>query len=339
MSNWSVRGLEGFLGDVLSVDWAQPARPGPRDVLDTVRAVASGRWRRSALSERSRLDLVDKVTRAHAARQPLTFSVPFGAYKSWRIHSHPMPNWAEVFALSHLRKYMESISHVYPYGAVVEFSYLSGVMDLVSNQRPEWQTTYVSALEPLLEHFSDDLIRLRLVDLASHIDARAAVEDGYARLADEWPRYVDPDTRSHKLASAERNLVRDGVEDLRHIPPDEWKARVYRSAVYCDALDSLPERRAFNKFGPRIQLVFIRGPEPSIHVASCATSTSQFWVSEGVVDVRPDGRLLPRMLGHTSDDASFGTWAQFEEDWTPPGGSTVTALANLSGCYVRELDG
>jgi hypothetical protein len=265
---------------------------------DAITVITAKRWRRSALSKYSSTDLLAKIERAWQEQAPLVFTVPCGGYKSWRVPSSPFPNWAEVFFVDYLRRFIREISSSYPYGVRAELTYVSGVMDLVSNYHPTWQSDYVAAMQILLAHHSDEPGQLAFVDIALQPgvgDMRAALMHNYGNIRSEWDGDLS-ESQIAKLRSAERNFAPDGAE---RVPEVNLRERVIESAILCDALDALEARRTYNKFGPRIQLVFDRRPQPAVHIGTCETSTAHFWVSEGVLD-RMDKRLLPRMIGHTS---------------------------------------
>ncbi|WP_230671724.1 hypothetical protein [Rathayibacter sp. Leaf248] len=287
-----VERLHGMLaaGDSTSIE------PGADNPNRTLAVVTAKRWRRSAQSAYSATDTNTKIENAWESKSPLIFSVPFGGYKSWRISSSPLPNWAEVFFLDHLRNYIREVSRSYPFGVRAELTYVSGVMDLVSNLDPGWQQTYIAAMHRLTAHYSDEQNQISVVDIAAEagvVDPRGEILRKYEVLKKDWSDSLS-EPQLAKISSAGRNYRPDGSRNV-----ESMKRAIFRSAIMCDALDSLESRRAYNKFGPRIQLVFGRQPQPAIHIGTCATSTVHFWVADGVIEQR-ENRLLPRMLGHTS---------------------------------------
>jgi hypothetical protein len=153
-------------------------------------------------------------------------------------------------------------------------------------------------MECILAHFSDERVQIGLFDIAtlygSALEARNAVEANFEEVQAEWNRIPLAD-REKRMLSASRNLVRQGVDDLTNLSESDLNGRILRSAMLCEALDRLGERRKFNKYSSRIQLVEVRGPGHAIHVASCDTSSCHFGVADGVVELRGD-RALQRMI-------------------------------------------
>jgi hypothetical protein len=268
------------------------------DKVAIFKSMTSGRWRRSALDEESRFDLEGKIAAALSSGVPIEFSVPFGGYKSWTMASYPHLNWADVFAVNYLRRFGEDVVREGGWRVAIVFSYCSGVMDIVNNMRLEEQEVYTAEFSALLELFSDDYVEMSLFDVASLFPSRERLRSTILLSADsvakQW-QGLGAEVREKRLRSANRNLQRDGFEDLSSVSDDELHNKIEQSAIFCEALDSLPERRTFNKYSSRIQLVNVRGPKPSIHVASCDTSSNHFGVGDGLVEVR-GGRCLQRIV-------------------------------------------
>ena len=98
---------------------------------------------------------------------------------------------------------------------------------------------------------------------------------------------AQPPPSQDELDRARRNLVwgdacRDGES-----PPE---ALVLQSARRCAVLMQLESRRAFNKYGPRLQLSHGRGANLSLHIGSCRSAIAQPWVSSGFLQWCPQQR-------------------------------------------------
>jgi len=274
------------------------------DAAELFMAITAKKWRRSSLSAASSADVKRKIEEAVLDDRPIVFTLPFGGYKAW--HEGRLPNWAEVFALAHLRRYLAEIAKLWPAGVVAEFTYLSNTLDYVSNMPIAWQEEYLVAFEQATTRYSCDRIRMSVVDISSlpttPPNIRSLVIEKAKSLKDTWEAQAKPEEQDHILASASRNLVPNGVRDLRELLPAEWEKEVRLAAIACFALDSQPVRRDYNKFSHRIQLVYVRGPEPAIHIGSCATSSNHFAATSGVLERRADERYLPRILSSSSID-------------------------------------
>lgn len=337
-------GIRRFLQDTLAVTETRSARDVVHaDFNKVVGAVTTGRFRRSALSDYSRADVCRKISEAFADERELIFTVPFGCYKSWRIKSHPKPNWAEVFSLSYLARYLDQIALVYPFGVGIEFTHISGVMDIVSNHDSAWESVYVRGFESLCALFSTDEYRFSLVDLVDVGDMSSDHRAALCRRAEElelvWDSRGDTGRDcERKLASAGRNLVPIGNADLSGASDAGWARLVRRSAILCDALDGTEFRRTYNKFEHRIQLVFVKGPEPSIHIGSTEASIGQFWVSDAALE-RRKGRFVRRLIGHTTKKSRTGGFLSEFDCSSVIAPSAVGNSCDLGFCFVVSEHG
>lgn len=265
-----------------------PSRPGQAAAtLESLLALITARpWRRSAVDAQTYADLERKVRQAMRLGEPVEFSLPFGGYRGWQLPSYPNLEWAEVFWIHYLQGYACRVALVYPPGVLLSLSYVGGVLSWV-NQLPQADLDlYLAQLDRLLQWFSTPLIRFRLVD---HSDACGGAEAVLAVLqarAAAMPP-ADPAT----LARARRNLR--GSADAE---APVCEAAIDAAARRCAALMALEERRAFNKFGPRVQLTHVRGPSLALHIGSCRSAVAQPWVSTGYLQWRQDrGEWIERL--------------------------------------------
>jgi hypothetical protein len=245
-------------------------------------------WRRSSVDPDTAADLSRKVNRALREDKPIEFSLPFGGYRGWQLPSYPNLDWAEVFWVRHLHGYAQRIARVHPPGVVLSLSHVGGVLAWVNGLPQADLDRYLGQLDALLRRFSTSRVHFRLVDHSLACGGSAVV---LAQLEAEASRQPAPDQAA--LARAERNLLWTGSTP----PPMEV---IDRAARRCAALMALGERRAFNKFGPRIQLTHLRGPSLSLHIGSCRSAVAQPWVSSGYLRWRQDRREWIESLATTS---------------------------------------
>jgi len=266
------------------------------------RTIARPAFRRSRLDEQTAGDVKDKVDRALDDGSPLAFSIPFGGYKTHSSGSFPLPDWAEVFNLSYIWRFVSPIAEAYAPGVVVEYTYTSGVMELVSNLPPGADDTYMVAFRAILARFATRMppnVRFVATDLAA--DPRASgmmdeLQKNYEENRRDWLTRLSQAERDRRFASAQRNLMPSGSRDLAHLSPSEWDDACVEAAMRCEALDRLPFRRRYNKQESRIELVFVRGPSLAVHVGSCDTSSHHFWSGVGSVENLSGTRLLTRIM-------------------------------------------
>lgn len=292
--------LKYFVSTLFSfnVDLCDDSRLGQQMNQENVfDMITRSRFRRTKLDDNAQVDIRKKINEAIDLGRPIEFSIPFGAYKHWLLDSYPLPDWAEVFNLKYLLTYAYPITRCYPPGVEINFTYISGVMDRVSNLPIESQNLYLASLERLHKYFQQiapDNLKINLVDIRSFYDQGDLEEELESNIVNNrknWDTKYSYELREKKIQSARNNLVITGKEDLSNLSEYELEKSYVESAMLCDAVDTLRLRRGFNKYGHNIQLVFVKGPSLSLHIGSCRGSDAHFWVGAGVVDVRDNGMV------------------------------------------------
>lgn len=251
----------------------------PDSIHEILRLITRRPFRRSSINEDTRQDILKKISH-HRVR----FSIPFGGYKSRYLPGSPHINWAEVLWLDYLRQYAEPMIKWVNSDVEFAFTYMSGVLGFINGTSTEEQKTYLQGLDHLMQKMSGEGVKFKLVDLSDLVGgsshALAQVLTHYERF-----RSAPPVLSKSKLASASRHC-----NDL---------TQAADAAMRCEAMEIIPARRAFNKFGEHIQLTHVRGASLSIHIGSCRSSIVQPWVGVGVFEQRKD-TFLPRILGRSA---------------------------------------
>ena len=259
------------------------------------------KFRRTKIDHESLQDASKKIAKAVRNEQPISLSIPFGAYKNWKLPSFPFPDWAEVFSLSYLVSYVYPISQIYSPGVVLTFTYTSSVMERVSNMPTESQVTYTQSLQHLIDVLKRKIpknIDIRLLDiryLYRPNELEFELQKNFEENQNTWPQKYPQEVRDKKYRSALNNMQLNGIEDLTILSDDELSQRYLDAAMWCDALDCLEKRRGYNKYGDAIQLVFVRGPKLSIHIGSCRSSSMHFWIGTGIIE-RRSNRFVERII-------------------------------------------
>lgn len=275
-----------------------------RELYDYILScVLSSKYRKTKIDQFTCSSIKEKIKVAVGAKRPLEFTIPFGAYKGWKLPTHPETDWAEVFNIRHIINYLLPIAKVYKWGIVVYYTFQDNIMHNVSNVPKEDFLSYKKCFERLLNYYNSRLDRIRFEMFS--INSLYANDDEYFDDFKKryeynllhWHEKYSEEERNKKVNSAKNNLARKGIEDYSNLTDEQWEKKCIISAMQTDAVDCLFWRREFNKKSTRIQLVFVKGPENSIHIGSCSTSTAHFWAGIGVLEYnKKNKRLLPRIL-------------------------------------------
>lgn len=257
------------------------------DIKNVYNEVVSSKFRKTSVDQETTNDILTKIERCLQIKAPLKFSVPFGAYKSWRLNLNFRPDWAEVFNMSYLLEYAAEICKVYPYGVEITYTFSNNIMYFVSDYPRDSAQEYVRDFGKLLAIFNSVLPQVKFV--LKEINTLYPSQEEYyidflKNFLDNlvfWDTKYSLDVRKRHLKSARHNLNLFGERNIGQMPSDIQEKYFYYSALMTDAIDCLKERRKFNKDQDKIQLIGVRGPKKSINIGACATSTVHFWVGRG----------------------------------------------------------
>lgn len=296
--------INNFINSLLNVDYYFDSIPkNESDLPDTsleqvYQTVISSKFRKSKLSDEMGKIIKEKIIYYSKRKEPLQFSVPFGAYKSYKLDLDFMPDWAEVFNVSYLLKYAAQILKAYPYGISFYYTYSADIMHIVSDIPHEKLRRYAIQFEKILNMFNQvcPAVQFRLITINSLYESDVAFYSDFLELFLHnlvfWNRKYEAETKIRHLNSAKRNLYLDGKHHISHMEQSDIERCLYLSALMTDAVDCLSERRKFNKDSNKIQLVGVKGPTKSINIGACETSTVHFWVSRGCLQ-HNKGKLKP----------------------------------------------
>ncbi|MDP2362781.1 MAG: hypothetical protein Q8M94_03315 [Ignavibacteria bacterium] len=267
--------------------------------------ITRSKFRRTSLDSDTVADIKFKIKYQILNNDPISFSVPFGAYKNWHLSSFPEPDWGEVFNINYMLRFLAPISAVYEPGAKLQYSYSDNVMDIVSNIPKEYTKRYITVFDKLLSLFQQSaskniiLKSIKINDFYAEGEQFLEMNNNYEDNRKNWFKKYPENVRLKKLASAKHNLMLNGIQDLSTLDGEQLEARFLQSAMWCDALDSLQWRRKFNKGSTNIQIVYVKGPYLSLHLGACETSVGQAWAMTGVLEKR-GLRLLQTIVSHAT---------------------------------------
>lgn len=272
--------------------------------------IISSKYRKTKVLLDAEADIKEKVSKACSSKKPLSFAVPFGAYKAWKLDAGFVPEWAEVFHMSYLMKYASNLLAVYPYGIEFTFSFSNNLMYFVSDIPVEAANKYVQDFRSLLALFNkiDSRVKFNLVEINRlYVSEEDYYIDFLKKFLDNlvfWDDKYDEMTKTRHFTSALHNLYPYGERHIAEQPQEIQDKYYYYSALMTDAVDCLRERRKFNKEQDKIQLVGVKGPSKSLNIGGCETSTVHFWVSRGAL-VAHKGVLKPFLYTKTNLDALY----------------------------------
>ncbi len=267
--------------------------------------VVSSKFRKTKITDETEADIKLKIENCVQKKLPLQFSVPFGAYKAWRLGLDFQPDWAEVFNISYLLKYAANILEIYPAGVEITYTFSDDLMYFVSDIPREKARNYTIIFQKLLDLFNriSEKIQFKLVEINSLYDSAESYYIDFLKCFLDnlvfWDTKYSDEIKSRHLNSAHNNLFLYGERKIGELEKVVQEKYYYYSALMTDAVDCLKERRKFNKNQDKIQLVCVKGPSKCINMGACETSTVHFWTGQGVVGFNK-GKLKPYIFTYSN---------------------------------------
>jgi hypothetical protein len=270
--------------------------------------ITSCKYRRSSLPNNTKEDLKSKIRMSVESGSPLQFTFPFGAYKSWNLGIKLEPCWAEVFNINFMCDILLPISLVYEPGISLRYSSCGEAMEMINNFPQGLSEIYHDVFKELIQlknkylpdNFKIEIIKIK--DLYSDSEFYEQIYINYKNNYEKWESNYSSYERERVVESAKRNIMLKGKNDYTSLSTDEWNKICVDSAKLQDAYLSLSKRREFNKGGRSIQIVNIKGPHLSLHLGSSSASSVQFWMGQGVLEVRGE-RIIPHILSPVQLDS------------------------------------
>jgi hypothetical protein len=223
-----------------------------------------------------------------ASQQPLTIIFPQGGYKLWKLPSAPYADWAELFNISYLLKYVSPLAAAYKPGVELKYYFHTLLMEAHDNLSTEDISHYVASFESLLVQFKQHLppnIRVSIIkdaDIYTRSEYFDTLEAGLPAAKQVFDE-LSPENQAKYLKMAELNIKWNGKEDWSNLDSAERGKKLYKAALYEIAVSrNLPKVVAQVKSPDNI-LIFTISSKEFIGVGSCASSIAKHWVGYGVL--------------------------------------------------------
>ncbi|MBN8232597.1 hypothetical protein JYK02_34275 [Corallococcus macrosporus] len=275
-----------------------------------IKQVLSKKFRKWSVDADTQQNIARVVDAALKTQQPLSFVLPMGGYKIWRIPSSPEVDWAEFFGIAHILQYLSSIAAGYAPGVHMQFFMYTFLPQRHDNMSEASIERYVASFQALLDAFGRHLppnVKLSIVR-----DAAFYSREEYFGLLDE--RYemmamgfndFPAKQRDTFLNWARQNIQWNGAEDWTGLSEEQKEEKILRGAIYeVVGIYTVEKTAEFIMGGERIVLFVSQGTN-SVGIGSTKASRAKFWVGTGILEDRAgafyDLVLTPSQWERTQD--------------------------------------
>ncbi len=262
------------------------------------RKLKSKKFRKTSIDADSEKRIKEAIALNVKAGKPIKFTYPFGAYKLWRLPSHPNVDWSEFFVIAYVIEYIAPILAMYEPGVEFIFSSDDVCIELIDNYPREELDAYNESFNNLLKEFRKYIpnnLNISLVQIVPDVYNREEYDKEIQELYDvrKAQGFTD-EQRAGMMQKMELHFRAKGAKDYGELNQEE-KIKVWEDLTFwSDAYLKLSKRRAFDRADDAI-VVFSKKIANAIDIGSTRVSKTSFWVGIGVLETL-DGKFFERIL-------------------------------------------
>lgn len=270
--------------------------------------VTNKKFRKYSCGEEAETKIREAIHLCVSRNEPIVFGWPFGGYKLWRLAEAPKAEWAELFTVMYLARWLRPICALYPPGVHFRFCAQDLLAERLNNLTSEETGAYQRSFEDVLRcvhTYVPANMRFEYVALSTLYTAEEfsrALDVAVAEYHALYPHVV------HDARKRDMTLLntRPTYEQLRK--GDAWVEDV--CTLHDASMKTLDMSRLRNLYrAPETICVFsvpIGGN--SIGVGTTKTSIAKFWVGVGALQRTKDGGYIETVLSPTQLERAVCTY-------------------------------
>ena len=215
--------------------------------------------------------------------EPIKFTLPFGAYKLWRLQQSPEADWAELFSMMYFTQWLKPICEIYEPGVWFDFFSDDVIIPRMNNILKEDLVTYKGSFEALLKFikpYQPDNMQMTLTRVIDQYDSQQAFEKDYEnQLAQLKSSLKDglPELSDQEKAMIEFNVKATPAQ----LKDPKWREKVM---LIHNSYAAVGGRRPHYRPIEQRKIMVVCTPLwGMLCVGSTKASTVKFWVGAGVL--------------------------------------------------------
>lgn len=308
------------------------------------------RFRRSAVHPDTRATISEKVRLTLDEEVPLYIIVGFGGYKHFWNPSHPRVDFAELFNLEFMARYLAPVVAVHEPGVILEYESEDLILTLIDNYPPSALDDYAASFRGLLREFQKRAglpanFQIRFMRPQEEEPYRSndyqtklfqKIEALRAENEKEWET-LSAQERQERLHRTPRSIMWRGHDDLTTLSDEEREKKLVESKIlnetYYEA--DFEFRGDYFEGGNHIPVVLTWGLSSEnvghwLTLASTDSSTVDFWIGRGILEQHEE-RFVNRIVSRTQYARLGGDLTVYPAlDWA----AGVPELVNLEQIEV-----
>jgi len=287
-----------------------------KEMTDTIfRTLMSKKFRKYSVPDKNQAILRAAIEKNVANNEPIKISWPFGGYKLWRFEETPEVDWAELFSIMYIIRWLRPVCVLYPKG--VDFTFwvdevvIAQMNNIAQADLDAYQESFANLLN-FIKPWMPSNLKFEVFLERSQYESNEVFQMGIAaemgKLSRE--RVADPQPLSDAaIRSIEMNV---------RLKPGQAQDPLWREKVDLmhNAYYNLQEqqKRIRPSYTTSNITAFSVLFEPNvIPIGTTKTSIAKFWVGVGALQKRGDS-FMETILSLSQIDKVHAKWESVKVD-------------------------
>ncbi|HYC34132.1 MAG TPA: hypothetical protein VEC13_00190 [Candidatus Paceibacterota bacterium] len=269
----------------------------------------SKKFRKYSIPEKNQKIIRTAVEKSVLNNEPIKISFPFGGYKLWRFEETPEADWAELFFIMYVARWLKQVCTLYPKGVIFTFWFDEIMIEKMNNIPESDLRAYEKSLNAVLTFVKPYLSPNMKFETFMERSRYESSEVFEKELAVEIEKLREVRAKDPQpLSEAAIRSIEMNVKLLPGQADDPlWRERIdlMHYAYY-----NLQEKntRIRNGYTTENITAFTVFFEPNvIPIGSAKTSIVRFWVGVGVLEQRKDS-FIENILSITQLEKAKFDW-------------------------------
>ncbi len=290
-----------------------PSSTKPKDNAEMAQAIftalMSKKFRKFSVPEKNQKIIRTALEKNIADKEPIKISWPFGGYKLWRLEETPEADWAELFTIMYIVRWLKPVCALYPQGVTFTFWVDEVVISKMNNIPQADLDAYQQSFAKLLTFitpYAPANLKFEVFLERSQYESTEVFEAGLAAEMEKLKqvRAANPQPLSDAaIRSIEMNVK---------VTPEQSKDPLWREKVDLMhyAYYNLQEKqtRVRPSYTTENISAFTVFFEPNvIPIGTTKTSVAKFWVGVGALQKREDS-FIETILSPSQLEKAQAAW-------------------------------
>ncbi len=275
---------------------------GKTPVEEAIYAKVMSKKFRKVKADEGAISITKKAIHLAVARnEPVKINLIFGGNKLWHFEEAPEIDWAELFTVIYLSRWMKSIASVFKPGVYLEFYSEDVVLESMNNLPKAETDKYTKSFKSMLTWFDQFLPKGVTIGYKRYGDEYHDVSEYLAELEDAKVKVLKelggklPVLSEEQKAATEMNVrLTPGQSD-----DSEWREKAELIHQSIERTKTMERYIGDTSFIPSCPTYF----QGCIATGSTKKSYAKFWVAVGALEHSKEGYneivLTPKQLATT----------------------------------------